>query len=121
MIEKVLPNKNYVIRRINTNKTQFLHRIRLRQYNSDRPLDDSYQNEKVQRDQNKVIPQDDLYTKAGEFEIEPVFHNPIPYQDPNVIDSGKIIENNTSSYPINQKPDHGQILTVDPVTDHTTS
>ena len=32
-IEKVLPNDNYLVRRLNTNKTQILHRIRLK--NSD--------------------------------------------------------------------------------------
>ena len=29
-IEKVLPNDNYIVRRLNTNKTQILHRIRLK-------------------------------------------------------------------------------------------
>ena len=30
LVEKVLPNKNYTVRKLNTNKTQILHRIRLR-------------------------------------------------------------------------------------------
>ena len=36
--EKVLPNHNYIVRRLNTNKTQILHRIRLRKYNPEKPL-----------------------------------------------------------------------------------
>ena len=30
IVEKVLPNNNYIVRKLNTNKTQILHRIRLR-------------------------------------------------------------------------------------------
>ena len=33
IIEKVLPNNNYVVRKKGTNKTQILHRMRLRQFN----------------------------------------------------------------------------------------
>ena len=32
IIEKVLPNNNYLVRKIGTNKTQILHRMRLRQF-----------------------------------------------------------------------------------------
>ena len=32
IIEKVLPNKNYLVRKIGTNKTQVLHRMRKRQF-----------------------------------------------------------------------------------------
>ena len=31
-IEKVLPNNNYFVRKIGTNKTQVLHRMRMRQF-----------------------------------------------------------------------------------------
>ena len=30
LVEKVLPNENYIVRKLNSNKTQILHRIRLR-------------------------------------------------------------------------------------------
>ena len=33
VVEKVLPNNNYIVRKLNTNKTKILHRIRLRKYN----------------------------------------------------------------------------------------
>ena len=33
LVEKVLPNYNYIVRKLNTNKTQTLHRVRLRSYN----------------------------------------------------------------------------------------
>ena len=39
-VEKVLPNNNYIVRRLGTNKTQLLHRIRLRKYNPTAPLAD---------------------------------------------------------------------------------
>ena len=39
-IAKVLPNNNYIVRRLNTNKTQILHRIRLKKFVSNTPLED---------------------------------------------------------------------------------
>ena len=38
IVEKVLPNNNYIVRKLNTNKTQILHRIRLRKYNPENLL-----------------------------------------------------------------------------------
>ena len=32
IIEKVLPNNNYLVRKIGTNKTQVLHQMRIRQF-----------------------------------------------------------------------------------------
>ena len=32
IVQKALPNENYIVRRINTNKTQILHRIRLKKF-----------------------------------------------------------------------------------------
>ena len=40
--EKVLTNNNYIVRKLNTNKTQILHRIRLRKYNPEKLLEDNY-------------------------------------------------------------------------------
>ena len=40
IIEKVLPNNNYLVRRIGTDKTQILHRMKLRQFTPRQPLSD---------------------------------------------------------------------------------
>ena len=40
IIEKVLPNNNYLVRRSGTNKTQVLHRMQLRQFTTRQPLPD---------------------------------------------------------------------------------
>ena len=37
IIEKVLPNNNYLVRKIGTNKTQVLHRMRMRQFTPRQP------------------------------------------------------------------------------------
>ena len=37
IIEKVLPNNNYLVRKIGTNKTQVLHRMRMRQFTPPQP------------------------------------------------------------------------------------
>ena len=63
-VEKVLPNNNYIVRKLNTNKIQILHRIRLRKYNPEKPPEDKYSEATWQTDDNIVVPQDDLYTIA---------------------------------------------------------
>ena len=40
IIEKALPNKNYLVRKIGTNQTQVPHRIRLRQFTLRQPIPD---------------------------------------------------------------------------------
>ena len=87
LVEKVLPNKNYIVRKLNTNETQILHRIRLRKYNAEKPPEDNYQETQWQVDDNIVVPQDDLYTIAWEVEFGGhLFDIPIIYTDPNAID-----------------------------------
>ena len=86
-VEKVLPNNNYIVRKLNTNKTQILHRIRLRKNNPEKPPEDSYQEARWQIDDNIVVPQDDLDTIAWEAEFGGhLFDIPIIYTDPNAID-----------------------------------
>ena len=86
LVEKVLPNNNYIVRKLNTNKTQILHRIRLRKYNPETPPEDSYQETQWQVDDNIVVPQDDLYTIAWEADFGGhLFDIPIIYTDPNAI------------------------------------
>ena len=60
--QKVLSNDNYIVRRLKTNKTQILHRIRKKEFVPDAPLEDKYDGEKLQLDNEVVLPQDDLYT-----------------------------------------------------------
>ena len=75
------------MRKLNTNKTQNLHRIRLRKYNPEKPPEDNYQEAQWQIDDNIVVPQDDLYTIAWEAEFGGhLFDIPIIYTDPNAID-----------------------------------
>ena len=69
LVEKVLPNNNYIVRKLNANKTQILHRIRLRKNNPEKPPEDKHQETQWQVDDNIVVPQDDLYTVAWEAEF----------------------------------------------------
>ena len=87
LVEKVLPNNKYIVRKLDKNKTQILHRIRLRNYNPEKPPEDNYQEAKWQIYDKIVVPQDDLYTLAWETEIGGyLFVIPIIYTDPNAID-----------------------------------
>ena len=70
IVQKVLPNNNYIVRRLNTNKTQILHRIRLKKFVPNVPLEDKYKEQKVQPDESIMIPQDDLYTISWEADFE---------------------------------------------------
>ena len=58
------------MRRLNTNKTQILHRISLKKFVPNAPLEDKYDGEKLQPDNEIVIPQDDLYTISWELDFE---------------------------------------------------
>ena len=87
IVEKILPNINYIVRKLNTNKTQILHRIRLRKYNPEKPPEDNYSEAQWQTDDNIVVPEDDLYTLAWEAEFGGhLFDIPIIYTDSNAID-----------------------------------
>ena len=70
VIQKVLSNDNYIVRRLNTNKTQILHRIRLKKFVPNAPLEDKYDGEELQPDNEIEIPQDDLYTISWEVDFE---------------------------------------------------
>ena len=69
IVQKALPKDNYVVRKINNNKTQILHRIRLRTFLPNKQTVDSYQNEKLQSDDGIIIPQDGLYTLTWETDF----------------------------------------------------
>ena len=64
-IEKVLPNDNYIVRRLKTNETQILHRIRLKKFVPNTPLENKYAKEKLQPDDEIIIRQDDYTPSHG--------------------------------------------------------
>ena len=75
IVEKVLPNNNYVVRKIGTNKTQILHRMRLRQFTPRQPKPDiPVTPREWQPDPEVIIKHDDLYARAWECEYDkPIF------------------------------------------------
>ena len=75
IIEKVLTNNNYLVRKIGTHKTQILHRMRLRQFTPRQPPSDIPVTQREwQPDPEVVITHDDLYARAWECEYdEPIF------------------------------------------------
>ena len=75
IIEKLSPNKNYLVRKIGTNKTQVLHRMRLQQFTPRQPLSDiPLAQREWQSDPEVVITHEDLYASAWECEYdEPIF------------------------------------------------
>ena len=75
IFEKVLPNNKYLVRKIGTNKTQILHRMRLRQFTPRQPLSDIPVTQREwQPHPEIVITHDDIYARAWECEYdEPIF------------------------------------------------
>ena len=70
--EKVLPNNNYLVRRLGANKTQLLHRIRLRIYTPQSPLADiSGRETDWQKDDKMPIEHDDLYAQSWNTNFGP--------------------------------------------------
>ena len=64
--QNLLPNDNYIVRKLISNKTQILHRIRLRKYEPNSDLQDVRPDRNLQPDDEIVIPQDDLYVITWE-------------------------------------------------------
>ena len=75
IIEKVLPNNKYVVRKIGTNKTQILHRMRLRPFTPRQPKPDTPVRPcEWQPDPEVIIKHYDLYARAWEREHDkPIF------------------------------------------------
>ena len=74
-LEKVLPNNNYIVRRLGTNKTKLLHRIPLRKFTPSAPLADNFVRETDwQKDDNIIVTHDDLYAHTWDtnFGTDPV-------------------------------------------------
>ena len=75
IIEKVLPNNNYLVRKIGTNKTQLLHRMRMRQFTPRQPpADITVKPHEYKSDPEVSLYHDDLYARAWEYDFEqPIF------------------------------------------------
>ena len=75
IIEKVLPNNKFLERKDGTNKTQILHRMRLRQFTPRQPIPDVQTTPREwQSDPEVIINNDDLYARAWECENgKPIF------------------------------------------------
>ena len=75
IIEKVLPNNNNLVRKIGTNKTQVLRRMRMRQFTPRQPPVDIRVKPQVYKPDPEVsLNHDDLYAKAWEYHYEqPIF------------------------------------------------
>ena len=83
VVQKVLPNNNYIVSCLKTNKTQILHRIRLKKFIPNTPLEDKYSKEKLQPDDEIIIPQDDLYTISWEADFDYQVFEPRQDEIPN--------------------------------------
>ena len=75
IIEKALPNNNYLVRKIGTNKTQLLHRMRMRQFTPRQPpADITVKPHEYKFDPEVSLYHDDLYARAWEYDFEqPIF------------------------------------------------
>ena len=75
IIEKVLPNKNYLVGKIGTNKTQAVHRMRMRQCTPRQPpADIPVKPQEYRSDPEVSLNHDDLYARAWECDYEhPIF------------------------------------------------
>ena len=75
IVEKALPNNNYLVRKIGTDKTQVLHRMRMRQFTPRQPpADIRVSPHEYKPDPEVSINHDDLYARAWEYHYEqPIF------------------------------------------------
>ena len=73
--EKLLPNNNWSVSKIGTNKSQILHRLRLRQFTPGQPIPViPITPREWQPDPENIIKHDDLYARAWECEYDkPLF------------------------------------------------
>ena len=70
-VEEVLPNNNYIVRRLGTNKTQLLLRIRLRKGIPQAPLAYNLVNETEWQKEDIPISQVDLYAHTWDTNFGP--------------------------------------------------
>ena len=71
IFQKVLPNNSYLVRRIGTNKTQVLHRMRMRQFTPrEPPADIRVKPQEYNPDPEVRLNHDDLYARVWEYDYE---------------------------------------------------
>ena len=71
IFEKLLPNNNYMVRKSGTNKTQVLHRMRMRQFTARKPpADIRVKPQDYKSDPEVSLIHDDLYARAWEYDYE---------------------------------------------------
>ena len=71
IVEKLLPNNNYLVRKIGTNKTQVLHQMRMRQFTPHQPpVDIAVKPQDYKSDPEVSLHHDDLYARAWEYDFE---------------------------------------------------
>ena len=70
IVEMVLPNENYIVRKLNSNKTQILHRMILCKYEPNTVLQDIGPEGNLQPADEIIIPQDDLYVITRETNFD---------------------------------------------------
>ena len=77
IVEKALPNNNYLVQKLETNETQVLHCMRLQLCTPRQPIPDvQTTSHDWKPDPEVIIKHDDLYARAWEFEYEtPNFDN----------------------------------------------
>ena len=115
IIGKVLPDKNCLVRKIGTNKTQILHRMRLRQFTPRQPIPDVQTTPREwQPDPEVVIKQDDLYATAWEYEYDkPIFDsdcdNLVTSTPPEITVRSEKATDNTRSTPGNTRESSPEI------------
>ena len=66
IVQKVLPNEDYIVKWLNTNKTQMFHLICLKKFVPNQPLEDSFREERLRQDDEIIILQCDLYIISWE-------------------------------------------------------
>ena len=101
-VEKVLPNNNYIVRRLGTNKTQLLHRIRLKKFTPQAPLADIFVRETDwQKDDQMPVAHDDLYAQSWNTNFG---HNPFEANPPDYVQHTEDIEYVPIEEPENSRP-----------------
>ena len=126
IIEKVLPNNKYVVRKIGTNKTQILHRMRLRHFTPRQPKPDTpVTSREWQPDPEVIIKHDDLYARAWECEYDkPIFDsdcdNLVPPNSPKVtVQSGEAADDTRSTPGTIQEDSSNTLPYTDEIVDGT--
>ena len=69
MVQKVSPNENYIVRQLNTNNFEILHRSRNKNVVPNQSLHEIYREERLPADEENIFPQHDFY----KITWEPIF------------------------------------------------